>query len=280
MALDARSCLGSHDVLFLTLDTLRYDVAVTALAAGRTPAIGRILPGGQWERRHTPANFTYAAHQAFFAGFLPTPVMPLHVDRRAHQRLFAARFSGSETTGETTIVLDAPDIVTGMAQHGYHTICIGGTGFFNKQTPLGSVLPNLFHESWWHPRLGVTARNSAAHQTELAKKRMAAQPAGQRLFTFVNVSACHAPHHFYVAGARRDSAESQGAALAEFDRHLPSLLAAAQARAPVLLIICSDHGEAFGDDGYHGHRIGHSCVWEVPYAETRLPCTRATETTV
>ena len=66
------SLIGSHDVLLMTLDTLRYDVAVDALARGATPNLARLLPSG-WERRHTPGNFTYAAHQAFFAGFLPTP---------------------------------------------------------------------------------------------------------------------------------------------------------------------------------------------------------------
>ena len=133
--IDARRLVGSHDILMMTLDTLRYDVAAAALEAGQTPNFARLLPGGRWERRHSPATFTYASHQAFFAGFLPTPAAPGN-----HPRLFAARFAGSTTTADTTCVLDAPDIVTGLARCGYHTICIGGVGFFNKLTPLGSRL--------------------------------------------------------------------------------------------------------------------------------------------
>src|SRR5438093_13091232 len=91
--LPVRDLVGSHDVLFVTLDTLRYDVARDALAAGRTPNLAAVLPGGRWEERHSPGTFTYAAHQAFFAGFLPTPPTP-----GPHPRLFAARFPGSETT--------------------------------------------------------------------------------------------------------------------------------------------------------------------------------------
>ena len=91
--LDARNLIGTHDALFITLDTLRYDVARDALANGRTPNLAALLPGGAWEERHSPGNFTYAAHHAFFAGFLPTPIPP-----GAHPRLFAARFEGSETT--------------------------------------------------------------------------------------------------------------------------------------------------------------------------------------
>ena len=34
-ALDMNRIVGSHDILFLVLDTLRYDVAAECLAAGR-----------------------------------------------------------------------------------------------------------------------------------------------------------------------------------------------------------------------------------------------------
>ena len=105
-----RELIGSHDLLFVTLDTLRHDVAVDCLAGGRTPYLAKVLPGGVWERRHTPASFTYAAHHAFFAGFLPTPVTP-----GPHERMFAARFGGSESSGPNTYVFDAPDLPSGLA---------------------------------------------------------------------------------------------------------------------------------------------------------------------
>lgn len=102
------SLVGTHDVLMVTLDTLRYDVAVEALAAGGTPLLARVLPEGKWEERHSPATFTYAAHQAFFAGFLPTPARP-----GPHARRFALRFAGSESTTPETMVFDAPDLISG-----------------------------------------------------------------------------------------------------------------------------------------------------------------------
>ena len=92
-----KDLLGSHDLLFVTLDTLRYDVAAELMAAGRTPNLARALPGG-WERRHTPGSFTYAAHHAFFAGFLPTPVTA-----GRHERLIDA-----EVDGRHRVVLATP----------------------------------------------------------------------------------------------------------------------------------------------------------------------------
>ncbi|HEU0174929.1 MAG TPA: STM4013/SEN3800 family hydrolase [Blastocatellia bacterium] len=264
--LDARSLIGTHDALFITLDTLRYDVARDALAEGRTPNLAALLPGGVWEARHSPGNFTYAAHHAFFAGFLPTPIAP---GRRP--RLFAARFEGSETIAPQTCVFDAPDIVTGLAQRGYHTVCIGGVGFFNKQNPLGRVLPSLFAESHWSPRLGVTDPRSTENQARLAVEILARAPKTKRVFLFINVSALHQPNCVFLPGAERDSVETQTAALAYVDSHLPSVFNAMRRRASVLTIICSDHGTAYGEDGYFGHRVSHPVVWTVPYAEFVLP---------
>ena len=260
--LDANTLIGTHDVLFITLDTLRYDVACEALATDRTPNLGSVLPGGQWEERHTPGSFTYAAHQAFFAGFLPTPARP-----GRHQRLFAAAFGGSETTAATTCVFETADIVTGLAGRGYHTVCIGGVGFFNRQTALGNVLPGLFAESHWDVTLGVTDLHSTENQVALAVQIAARMPMEQRLFLFVNVSAMHQPNCFYVPTATEDSRETQAAALAYVDHCLPPLFHALQRRAPVLTILCSDHGTAYGEDGYTGHRLAHPVVWTVPYAE-------------
>lgn len=260
--LNANRLVGTHDVLFVTLDTLRYDVAADLHANGRTPHLSAVMPAGGWEKRHTPGSFTFAAHAAFFAGFLPTPAAP-----GRHPRLFALRFPGSETTSDETAVFDAPDIVAGFRGRGYHTVCVGGVGFFNKLTPLGSVLPGLFDESHWSPELGVTDPRSTANQVNLALSRVAAVPQGRRVFLFVNVSAIHQPNRFYLPGAAEDTIESHTAALEYVDGEFGQLFASLRARGPWLAVICSDHGTAYGEDGHTGHRLAHPVVWDVPYAE-------------
>jgi hypothetical protein len=260
----AKELIGTHDILLMTLDTLRYDVAVMQLEAGHTPALATHIK--QWEQRHTAGSFTYAAHHAFFAGFLPSPASP-----GRHPRLFATAFPSSETTTERTAVFDAPDIVTGLAQAGYHTVCIGGVGFFDKRSPLGSVLPGLFAESHWSPEMGINGADSTRHQVSLGVRILASIPTDRRVFLFVNVSAIHQPNHMFQAGATSDSIATHAAALRYVDRHLPPLFAALQRRGPTLCVICADHGTTYGEDGYFGHRIGHPLVWQVPYAEFILP---------
>ena len=258
------SVVGTHDVLMVTLDTLRYDVAIETLA--RTPVLKSVLPGNTWEERHSPATFTYAAHQAFFAGFLPTPARP-----GRHPRRFALRFAGSESTTEETEVFDAPDLISGFAARGYHTLCVGGVGFFNLQNPLGRVLPGLFAERHWRPELGVTEPRSTEFQVAQVISSLGQLPAERRCFTFLNVSALHQPNRFYVPGAQVDSKQTQAAALEYVDTQLRALFTAAAKRAPCFVMIGSDHGTAYGEDGYTGHRLAHPVVTTVPWAEFTLP---------
>jgi sulfatase-like protein len=260
-------------ILFVTLDSLRYDVADELFRNGQTPVFQQNCPQG-WQKGHSPGNFTYAAHHAFFAGFLPTPAQSAK-----SSRLFAARFSGSETTTTDTLVFDTQDIISGFAQLGFRTICIGGVGFFNQQTPLGRVLPSFFEESYWEPSFGVTDPDSTRHQFYLAS-RLAASVTNEQLFMFINVSAIHQPNYFYQLQTEAspalprtgiDTISTHGEALKYVDGQFPLLFEAfTKTERDTFCIFCSDHGTAYGEDNYYGHRIGHPTVWEVPMATFML----------
>ncbi|MFM8331194.1 MAG: STM4013/SEN3800 family hydrolase [Candidatus Methylumidiphilus sp.] len=256
---DMNRVVGSHDLLFITLDTLRYDIAQREFDGGRLPVLASHLPPEGWQKCHSPASFTYAAHQAFFAGFLPTPARP-----GPHPRLFACQFPGSATTTAHTCTFAQDNLPAGLAARGYHTLCIGGVGFFNKLTALGSVLPGLFAESHWRPAFGPGRVEGAARQIRLAVERL--QAINSRVFLFINVAAIHAPNRAHLPGCTRDNPDSHAAALRHVDAALAPLFAACQQRGPCFAMVCSDHGTAYGEDGYHGHRLGHPSVWDVPYA--------------
>jgi hypothetical protein len=256
------SVIGVADVLLITFDALRFDVAAEAFENGLTPCLASRLPGG-WEERHSPGSFTFASHAAIFAGFFPTPVSnPQHI------RPFAMRFQGSRSIDRRTCVLDDSTLVAGLRTRGYHTVCVGGVGFFNRHNPLGRVFPDLFDESHWEPEFGVAHPHSTRAQVVRCVERIEAAALDRPLLLFLNLSATHPPTHCYLAGATGDSRETQEAALAYVDRHLPPLFAAFERRArPGVAFLMSDHGEAFGEDGYCGHRLAHPVVWTVPYAE-------------
>jgi Sulfatase len=264
--LNMHEIVGTHDIVMLSLDTLRFDAARREWQAGRLPVLASVMPSMGFERRHTPASFTYAAHRAFFAGFLPTPATP-----GPHPRLFALDFSGSESTSaETYVFHGAATIVQGLQALSYQTVCIGGVGFFNLQNPLGCELPNLFAERYWRTEFGVTEPRSTEHQVQFACERLAAIT--QPVFMFINISALHQPNRHYMsesARPERDNFESHCAALRYVDSALAPLFAALRQRKPSagrsLVLVLSDHGTAYGEDGFYGHRHAHPVVMEVPY---------------
>ena len=257
-----KSLLGEANLLFVTLDTLRYDAAQNAWREGRLETLQQHLGVTGWELRHTPASYTYAAHHAFFSGFLPTPV-----DDQAQARLFASRFSGSTSIDQNTYVFDQATLPEALRANGYKTLCVGGTGFFNMQNAIGSVLPNMFETSVWSDELGVACPESPRNQCKVASNWIEENKANP-WFAFINASAMHQPNWFYGAEGGSDTLESHTAALLAFDEALSDVLTSVEnAGKPCFCIFCSDHGTAYGEDGYHGHRIGHPVVWQVPYLE-------------
>lgn len=256
---DMNRIVGSHDIVMITLDTLRFDAAV--MEEANCP---NLCANGGWEKRHTPGSFTYAAHHAFFGGFLPTPANP---DKASHIRLFHSRNTGMRTHPHTW-QFDTPDLVSGLQAEGYRTICIGGVIFFTKKVPLARVLPGYFQESYWRMTFGVTNPRSTEHQVNHALKLLNAADPQEKLFLFLNISAIHGPNRYYVEGARHDSVDTQRAALRYVDGELGRLFEALRRRErPVFCMAFSDHGTCYGENGYEGHRLAHEAVWNVPYRE-------------
>lgn len=180
----ARIIESGTSILFVTLDSLRHDVAHRTLEEGRTPRLSQLLPGGQWERRQTPGTFTLPAHMAYFSGFLPKLPQP-----KQPPRLWECRPPVFKEVPPETFVFDAPSLLDGLALHGYRTVCVGGVTYFSQETPLGSVLPAMFHEAHWRPEFCSPEVDSTRHQVDQALA-IADQNDGRRpLFLFVNVSA-------------------------------------------------------------------------------------------
>ena len=254
------AAIPNADVVFITLDSLRYDVAQHLFLDGKLPNFAKWLPKNGWEERYSPASFTFPAHQAFFAGFLPTKIK-----QKMTPRLFSAAFHGSESTVENTFVFDEATIVEALKNRNYNTVCIGGVGFFNKQTAIGNVFPSMFEFSEWNSSFSVTEKNSTENQLNTAVKYLETD---KPVFLFVNVSATHQPTNIYLDPNKEDDVYSQKAALEYVDSKLDILQEALQNRKQeTIIIVCSDHGTAYGEDQHWGHRNGHQNVMKVPYLE-------------
>lgn len=255
------------NLVFLTYDSCRYDVLIEA----RTPVLdsfAAIVPA------QTPANFTFAAHQAFFVGILPNANEDIPYYNRFRRQLV-----GLVEVGETNVVKDALlkvssdwNVVTGLRDQGYQTVGSGAMNWFRQRS-----LTHGFE------RFRFTGTDASA-QIDFVLGDL---DLGRPFFCFINFGETHAPFHFHgktdrcpvdvrarimswpphqVGAVGRNCAafEHQMRAAEFLDARLPKLLS----RLPVntIVVVCGDHGECFGEDGYWGHGVNHPKVLEVPLA--------------
>ncbi len=257
--------IGTHDIVWVVLDSLRFDVAQKAHLGAETPHLSALFPDG-WECRHAPGNFTLPSHVAMFSGFFPTPL-----NKPKAGRLFAPRVPGIEALTSDTFVFDERSIPEALAQRGYRTVCIGGVGFFANILPITTILPSYFQETYWKPHYGPGRKDALRLQTDRAREIFATTDAP--LMLFMNVAATHHPTAVFVDGAIAETIDTQRASLRHVDEGLGELFAYLLLRRetrPTVLIVCSDHGDAFGEDGFYGHRLSHRTVMEIPYAHVVL----------
>ena len=263
---DMGQVVGSRDILFLCLDTLRYDVAKEEERNQGTPVLNQY---GSWEKCQAVGNFTYPAHQALFAGFFPCPA-----DAKSHKERLQLFFPANVGTGrkppEGSFLFDGSNIVQGLEAAGYETYCIGGVSFFDKRSPIGKVLPGYFQHSYWNPSFACPVKENTANQIAFAVKLLQEAPEEKRVFLYINISAIHYPNYFYLEeeeaqGRTQDSRESHRAALRYVDSQLDPLFTALKKRGDTFVICCSDHGTCYGEDGCYSHGINHPAVNTIPY---------------
>jgi arylsulfatase A-like enzyme len=266
-----KDMVGTHDVMWIVLDSVRFDVAQRAHERGETPNLSSLIPRG-WECRHSPGTFTLPSHSAMFSGFLPTPK-----ERPKSGSIAAPRMPGIDALSADTFLFDEAGIPQALAARGYRTVCIGGVGFFANIIPITKLLPSFFQETFWKPRYGPGRRDAIGAQWKVAQQVL--EETEQPLLLFMNVATTHHPTAMYLEGATDstpESVESQAASLRFADQELAPLCEALLARRfqrPTVLILCSDHGDAFGEDGLWGHRLSHPTVLNIPYAHIVLDAT-------
>lgn len=262
ISVDMRQVVGKQDILFICLDTLRYDAAKMEEEAGGTPVLNQF---GSWERRQAPGNFTYPSHHAMFAGFLPCRFDAKSLADR-EMLFFPKQIGMGNKVPEGAFGYSGSTVMEGLRKAGYDTWCVGGVAFFDKRTDLGRVFPGYFEKSYWNPSFACPVRESTKNQVDFILGKLAKADEERRLFLYLNVDAIHYPNYFYLEGARQDSLESHRAALRYVDGELGRLFDGwKKRRKEAFVICCSDHGTCYGEDGCQFHGINHPVVNEIPY---------------
>lgn len=264
----------SHNILFICIDSLRFDVASEEEASGGTPVLNRY---GRWRKCSAPGNFTYPSHQAMFAGFLPIDC-EINEMKKRETLFFSEDIGMGRKAPEGAFLFSRPTWIEELADKGYETYCIGGLSFFDKRTELGKVLPSVFQHSYWNPSFSCKVKDSAKNQVDFALKKISEynisrKNADSKIMMYINISAIHYPNYFYanciadcIADCgKRDSKEAHRMALRYVDSQLLRLFNGFADIGDTFVICCSDHGTCYGEDGVWYHGVNHPIVNTVPY---------------
>ena len=204
LVIDVPALIGTHDVLLMTIDTLRYDVARGRVANGTDAQPGGRPAGRVWEERHSPGSFTYAAHHGVLRRL---PADPHH----ARQAPAAVRrpLPGQRDDHRA-------DLRPRCARH---RLGAGGARvshdlhrrrrLLQQAEPAGKRPARPVCGEPLGPRAGRD-RPAIRPRTRSRWPSTAGRDAGgRRVFLFLNVSAVHQPNCFYLAGRREDSHRSR-----------------------------------------------------------------------
>jgi choline-sulfatase len=222
-------------VLLITIDTLRADrLGAYGDTKARTPVLDQVARQGVvFDRAYTPAPITLPAHASIMTGLVP----PAH----------GVRGNGSFALGSTV-----PTLAEAMKASGRNTAAFVGGFPLAKRFGLGRGF-DVYDDAM--------AKASSVNY-DFAERRAAEVVAsasrfleGQRgpVFVWVHLFDPHAPYDPPPAFRTDDPYRDE---IAATDAALSRLFAAWDARPePDMVVVTSDHGEAFGEHGEWSHSL-------------------------
>lgn len=219
----------------MTVDTLRADrVGAYGDGDARTPTMDALAAAGVlFERAFTPAPVTLPAHTSMLTGLAP----PAH----------GVRGNGAFALGPGT-----PTLAEGLRARGLASAAfIGG---FPLERRFGLARGFDHYDDAMAKSAGVSydlAERRGDAVVEAARGWLGLHPG--RVFVWVHLFDPHAPYDPPPAFRGPDPYRGEVAAV---DAALGALLTAWNARPePALVVLASDHGEAFGEHGEESHSL-------------------------
>lgn len=258
--------LDRSSFLLITLDSCRFDTFNSA----RAPHLKGI---GPLYRAIAPGYFTYSSHAAMFVGFTPgvATLQRPYVNPK-YGKIFRMLGGASSEGSRPFVTLGGCSIIDGFSRLGYATIGTGAVAWFDPQTPTGQLLTRDFAQYYYPGDTYSLDKQLEWVSDQVHRSRQ------QPVFVFMNIGETHVPYYHKGApwelernpcvpfGKDNDAEECrrrQTACLEFIDARLAGLL---QEFRNSNVLLCADHGDAWGEDDLWAHGFHHEKVLEVPMA--------------
>jgi len=262
--------MDSKSVLFITLDSCRYDTFKKALKSGNLPLLESI---GPLHKALAPSHFTYGSHASFWMGFTPGVINCKDKFLNPKKgKLFRMIFGGFSESKNDEYSLIGKNIIDGFNRKHYYTIGSGAVDWFNDSTETGKVLTEDFEDFFFS---GNTW--SLNKQLSWLLEKLSHVRADTPVFCFLNIGETHVPYWHKDAewerwpspcvpfgdehSNRRECERRQLECLKWVDSQIVGLVNQFQ---NCTILICADHGDCWGEDGLWEHGISHPATLTVP----------------
>jgi len=275
---------GAHHLVVVVFDSLRYDSWVAA----RPSVVPRL---GPLERRWSYASWTAPSHYNLLMGLFPH-TSPAHVYASEYYKADFRRYQ--ERLGipgvEFKTLLPSIFLPTYLGGLGYRTMAMVSMPVLNPHTPLnrdfdsyelmprhndmGAMLDRLSFDGD-HPcfvllNVGETHYPYALPDEDPSQwPRLSGVHGVIKRLDDAEDEASRQPQGLFDETRLEELRQRQVRAAAHLDRTMEQLFDIVPPNT--WIVVTSDHGELFGEDGYFGHGpIAHDKVLEVPFVEGRL----------
>jgi hypothetical protein len=274
---------GARNLVLVVFDSLRYD----SLVAARPRVLPRI---GEIERRWSYASWTAPSHYNLLMGLLPH-TSPTRVYASEYYKADFVRYT--ERLGvegmEFRKLLPSIFLPTFLRRTlGYRTHAMVSMPVLNRHTPINrdfdtyELMPRHNDMAAMLDRMTFDDDRPAFYLLNTGETHYPYALPDEDPSTWPRLSGVHG-----VFRTLDERETQEGPAF--FDAERLAELRARQVRAAAYLdalterlleivprntwlIVTSDHGELFGEDGYFGHGpIAHDKVFEVPFVEGPVP---------
>lgn len=275
-----KSIVKTKNVLFIVLDSCRYDTAKNAY-------IPTMCSLGPLRKACTHGSYTIPAHLAFFSGHLPVvlrkPFLAYYSESK--KQLWRIKIGPTRDTRESGILLRGNNVLEGYEKMGFFILGVGGVTQFSNGSLLRKYFKNFIYYGQNLDEEPLKPRKKELFPLNHIDKIVAKIKGHDKWFLFINCPETHYPYD-YGNGISNDVAIGfdkikdclnlrecinknidnklfaklklmQINAVEKIDKKIKSLVDKLPKHRDILVVICGDHGENFGEYFEGKRRWGH-----------------------